>query len=76
MSNSIVKVCFGWGDSYAIYRGYDGKILSWAEIDDLIDQDKLSTLPPDIAKQISHHADGTALFDTEQEAEQVLSIFL
>ena len=73
MANHIVKVSFPWDQvSYAIHRGFDGKLLDWKDLDDLIDKDQMKALPEGIRELAEVRSDGTALFDTEEEAQQVI----
>jgi len=59
---------------YAVYRGYDGKILEWKDLDDLIPKESRTNLSEDTRKQMENRCDGTALFDTEEEIRKVMEV--
>jgi len=75
MSNDIVEVRFPNMEKvyFGIYRGYDGTILSWADLDFIVDEDKKEGLPEAVKEQMG--CDGTALFQSREEAEAVLDAF-
>jgi len=74
LSNDIVEVTFGSGDTahrhYAIYRGFDGKILEWFDLDNIITEEEQAKLPDEVRDQLA--CDGTAFFSTMEEATKVL----
>ena len=73
MSNKIVEVAFSSELRYhAVYRGYDGKILEWNDLDMMLSEDAKQKLPEIIRKQLG--CDGTALFDQQEDAELVLKL--
>lgn len=78
MAKEIVKVQFenGTHSHYAIYNGYDGRILSWVDIETMLSNEHLvalsKTAEEDTMTQIKQRCDGTALFDTREEAQKVI----
>lgn len=72
MTNEIVEVRFSGTEKvyFAIYRGFDGGILTWQDLSWVIDEEKIDGLPESVKEQIG--TDGTALFETREDAEAVL----
>ena len=75
MGNQIVEIRFLNMEKvyFGIYRGYDGAILSWVDLGFIVDEDKKEGLPKEVKQQLG--CDGTALFDSREEADAVLSAF-
>jgi len=75
MSNKIVEVVFSAEPEerfYAIYRGYDGKILEWNDLDIMLSDDAKQKLPRLLKEQLE--CDGTALLDHEHDADLILKL--
>jgi len=71
MSDEIVTVAFSSGNIYyAIYRGYDGKILDWFDLNAIIPLEKHKVLSDATVQQLK--CDGTALFIDKAEARKVM----
>ena len=75
MSNDIVEIRFSNMEKvyFGIYRGYDGTLLSWADLDFIVDEDKRDGLSEGVKQQLG--SSGTALFESKEEAEAVLDAF-
>lgn len=75
MSNEIVEVRFPNMEKvyFAIYRGYDGRVLTWEDLGYIINEDKRDGLPKEVKQQLG--CGGTALFESKEEAEAVLDAF-
>ena len=75
MSNEIVEIRFPNMEKvyFGIYRGYDGAILSWVDLDFIVDRDKKDGLPEQVRQQLG--GEGTALFNSREVADAVLSAF-
>jgi len=75
MSNEIVEIRFPNMEKtyFGIYRGYDGTILSWTDLDFIVDEDEKDNLPEEVKQQLG--CDGTALLQSREEAKAVLDAF-
>jgi len=74
MTKDVVSVRFPNMEKtyYAIYWSYNGKILDWIDLDDVMSLSIRETLPEDVRQQIDARCEGTALFETKEIAHQVI----
>ena len=74
MSNEIVEIRFPNMEKvyFGIYRGYDGTVLSWTDLDFIVES-KRDGLSKAVTEQLG--SGGTAMFECREDAEAVLDTF-
>lgn len=73
MANTIVEIVFPWGNLkyYAIWRGLDGRLLTWIDLDVIISKTEAEKLPENIRNDLGLH-DCAAWVQTREEAEKLI----
>ena len=71
MANTIVEIVFPWDlRYYAIYRGFDGRLLTWIDLGHIISDTEAEKMPEKIRDELGGN-DCVAWFQTREESEKV-----
>lgn len=75
MANCIAEISLPWGPKYyAIWRGFDGRLLTWNDLEVAITDAEVEKLPEEISNQLGAQ-ECAAWFRTREEAEKVLNAY-